>query len=111
MSEKRKKKIVIENPDWYNDLEDEYLELFRKKMFVDDSFKRIRNKILRIMSEKHIDKIKAERTDVSYIPMRTVLKIDRKKLEKEHPDILMEYSSESTLDEHIMVRINKKSAT
>lgn len=106
MDKSFKPKKLTELPSWYEDIEKRYISITKRKNDIDKELADIRTELMSHMKDDKIKKIVTELTSVHMISSRHGVKIDQKRLEKDHPDIYADYSVPYKISEHVQVSFN-----
>ena len=99
----------IENsPEWYQQLEIDYIEAIKRKDALDEEIKDLRSRIQAAMFENKKLKINTCDTKVVVIDEYSYRTIDSELLRVDHPDIYRRYSSQHKIAEHLQIQIKSR---
>lgn len=96
---------VEKSPEWYQQLEMEYIETIKKKDALEEEIKNLRSRIQSAMFENKQLKINTENTKVIVIDEYSYRTVDGESLRLHHPDIYRKFSSQHTIAEHLQIQI------
>ena len=99
---------IEKSPEWYQQLEIEYIDAVKKKEALEDQIKNLRTQILDSMNKENLKKISTSKTQVKIIKEHIHIIVDGKRLKKEQKEIYKKYSHVSTISEYIQISIKKK---
>ncbi len=94
--------------DWFGEYEKELYDLQTEKANIEEKIGIVRDKILKQMEERGVDKIETAKFSINYYPPRTIMQFDSKAFKEEHEDMYSEYCTLKEKEASIVVRRNKE---
>ena len=102
-----KKYVYTPTPDWYYDIEMQYLELARQKAEIEAEMESLKENIHKLMILENMTSVRGTSTNVSIVKGRTTTKFDEARYKQDHPEEAIDYMVQ-TFDTKAFLKDHKK---
>lgn len=93
--------------DWFDGLEQELDRLLLEKADIEEKIADLRSRIMRQMTEHHLNTFSSSRYSISYSPAKTVLQFDREAFKAENEALYSSYCIPKEKGASIVIRKNR----